>query len=141
MDEMRNKKGLAIHLLLDYEMAERRLREFVEDLLLENNNIIKKPKDCKKVSLFTVWDEDNMVNTINVESLEMVDGIIHVHGISLVYHAYNEQMYDIIKILLDWGVIEHQKYDVSYPGGCPHEATSVCVLGVGGGCSHCSLNH
>lgn len=104
---MRGKKGIAVHLLLDHEMSEHRMRGFVEDILLVNNNIIKKPKDCEKVSLITVWDEDNIMNTINVESLEIVDSMIHIHGDSLTYHAYNEHLYSIIKMLLDWGVLEN----------------------------------
>lgn len=107
MNEMRGKKGVAIHLLLDHDMSEHRMRGFVEDILLMNNNIIKKPKDCEEVSLITVWDEDKIMNTINVESLEMVDSMIHIHGDSLTYHAYNEHLYSIIKMLLDWGVLEN----------------------------------
>lgn len=107
MNNTKNKEGIAVHLLLDHEMSEHRMWEFVKDVLLENNNIIKKPENCEKISLLMVWDGDKKVNVINVRSLEMIGDVVHVHGAYLTYHVYKEYLYDIIKMLLDWDVLKN----------------------------------
>lgn len=107
MNNAENKEGIAAHLLLDHEMSEHRMWEFLKDVLLENNNIIKKPESCDKISLLVVWGEDRTTNVINVRSLEMIGDVAHVHGAHLTYNVYKEHLHDIIEMLLDWGVLKN----------------------------------
>lgn len=107
MNNKGNKEGTAAHLLLDHEMSEHRMWEFLKDVLLENNNIIKKPEGCDKRSPLVVWDEDRTTNVINVRSLEMIGDVVCVHGVHLTYHVYKEHLHDIIEMLLDWGVLKN----------------------------------
>lgn len=107
MNKAGNKEGIAVNLLLYHEMSEYRMWGFIKDVLLENNNIIKKPESCDKISLLMVWDEDKTTNVINVRSLEMIGDVMHVHGVHLSYHVYKEHLRDIIEMLLDWGVLKN----------------------------------